>query len=112
MAPVFNGALMLLSDVFIVLLLILFAWLWWLDRGLKQRASQRCKQYCDEANLQLLDDNIQVQTTGLKKNSRGQWQLYRCFVFEFTSTQEQRYQGRLEMMGNTISNIELSPYRI
>lgn len=103
---------MLLSDVFVVLLLILFAWLWWVDRGLKQTAYKRCKQYCDEANLQLLDYNIQVQTSRLKKNSRGHWQLYRCFVFEFTSTQEQRYQGRLEMLGKAITNIELDPYRI
>ncbi|MGR6874041.1 DUF3301 domain-containing protein [Pseudomonas sp. HK3] len=103
---------MLLTDVFIVLVLMLFAWLWWLDRGLKQTAYKRCKQYCDEANVQLLDDNIQIHRTRLKKNSRNQWRLYRCFTFEFTSTQEQRYQGRLEMMGRAITNIELDPYRI
>lgn len=103
---------MLLSDVFIVLILMLIAWLWWLDRGLKQTAYKRCKRYCEEADVQLLDDNIQIHQTRLKKNQRGHWRLYRCFVFEFTSTQEQRYQGRLEMMGKAVINIELNPYRI
>lgn len=103
---------MLLSDVFVVLVLMLFAWLWWLDRGLKQQAYRRCKLYCENANLQLLDDNIQIQVTRIRKNKQGQWRLYRCFVFEFTSTQEQRYQGRLEMMGRAITHIELDPYRI
>jgi hypothetical protein len=107
-----KGDPMLLSDVFIVLVLMLIAWLWWLDRGLKQTAYKRCKQYCEDANLQLLDDNIQIMTTRLKKNSRGQWRLYRCFAFEFTSTQEQRYHGKLEMIGKVITNIELDPYRI
>jgi hypothetical protein len=103
---------MLLSDVFIVLVLILLGWLWWLDRGFKQFAFLKCKKYCTQAGVELLDDNIQIKQLRLRKNTRGQWRLYRYFEFEFTSTFEQRYKGKLETLGRQIINIELDTHRI
>ncbi|NVK38200.1 MAG: DUF3301 domain-containing protein [Gammaproteobacteria bacterium] len=103
---------MLLSDVFVLLILCLLAWLWWLDRGFKQAAYKKCKQYCEQTNVTLLDDNIYIKKIGLRKNTNGQWKLYRCFRFEFTSTYEQRYQGTMETLGHNVINIKLDPHRI
>lgn len=103
---------MLLSDVFVILVLLLIAWLWWQDRGFKQSAFAKCKTYCAQAGVELLDDNIQIKQLRLRKNSKGQWRLYRHFEFEFTSTYEQRYKGKLETLGRQIINIELGAHRI
>ncbi len=103
---------MLLSDVVVILILCVLAWLWWLDRGFKQSAYLKCKHYCDNANVTLLDENIHIKKIGLRKNSKGQWVIYRCFRFEFTSTYEQRYEGSMETLGKNVINIKLAPHRI
>ncbi len=70
------------------------------------------KKYCNENDIQLLDDNIRLSGMNLKKNSQGKWKIWRCFKFEFTSTGEQRYIGRIETLGSRILAVELEPYRI
>lgn len=103
---------MLLSDVFVLLILTCLALIWWWDRGIKQAAFLKCKQYCENADVLLLDDNIQIKKIKLEKNSQNQWKILRVFQFEFTYTSEERYQGTLEMLGQYIKHIELEPYKI
>jgi len=103
---------MILSDVFVLLLLSCLALIWWWDRGIKQSAFLKCKQYCENADIQLLDDTIQIKKIKLEKNSHNQWQILRVFQFEFTYTSEERYQGTLEMLGKHMRHIELAPYKI
>ncbi|GAA6133484.1 DUF3301 domain-containing protein [Oceaniserpentilla sp. 4NH20-0058] len=103
---------MLLEDIFIVVILGSIAWVWWLDRGLKQAAFNKCKAYCQQAEVQLLDDNIQITSIKIKRKPNGNLGIYRKFNFEFTYTSEKRYTGSLEMLGSNIQKIELEPYQI
>lgn len=103
---------MQIYDLIFLFILCIAAWIWWWDRGIKQTAFLKCKQYCEDLDVQLLDDNIQIMKIGLEKNDQGQWQLLRVFQFEFTHTSEERYKGTLQILGRHVKHIELDPYKI
>jgi len=103
---------MQLNDLILVFVLLLILWAWWLDRGIKQKAFIYAKKYCENADVQLLDDNIQLNGASLKRNEMGRWCIYRQFKFEFTSTGEHRYSGTMELLGSKVSNIKLAAFHI
>ncbi len=103
---------MLIYDLLWVLFLALLAFAWWTERGIMQWAYGYVKKYCIEHDIQLLDDNIQLISMRLKRNSDGRLKIWRCFRFEFTSTGEQRYTGKIETLGSRILQVELEPFRI
>lgn len=103
---------MQIYDLFWVLFIALLGWVWWIERGIMQWAYGYAKKYCHENDIQLLDDNIRLSSMKLKKNSANKWKIARCFKFEFTSTGEQRYEGKIETLGSRINNIQLDPFRI
>jgi len=103
---------MQIYDLFWVLFLALLGWVWWIERGIMQWAYGYAKKYCNENDIQLLDDNIRLSSMGLSKNNKGNWKIKRCFTFEFTSTGEQRYDGRIQTLGSKIAGVELDPFRM
>lgn len=103
---------MLMSDLFIVLLLSIFPYLWWLDRGIKQYAYHQAVAYCKQQELLLLDDTVQQTSLSLKRDENGRLKMHRYFKFEFTSTGERRYTGTFEFSNRTIKNMQLDAYQI
>lgn len=103
---------MIIEDLFIVFFMGLGAWIWWIDRGIKQYAFQYVKQHCEQRQVQLLDENIRQSQIKIIRDSKGSLKLYRQFHFEFTSTGERRHQGHLEMMGGKVIGIELDAFQV
>ncbi len=103
---------MQIQDLFILLILGVFAWMWWIDRGIKQMAFGYAKKHCEQADVQLLDDNISLSSMKIKRDKSGRLRLRRTFTFEFTSTGERRYLGYLELLGSKVISIELAAFHI
>jgi len=103
---------MQIYDLLTIFILLIFAWLWWWDRGIKQHAFKLCKQQCERSDVQLLDDNIHIKKIKLIKNDNGELKIYRQFSFEFTYTSEQRYLGTIELLGKRLLSFQLAPYQI
>ncbi len=99
-----------IADLFFLLLMFVGAWIWWIDRGIKQFAFSQAKKYCERADVQLLDDNIRLSGMSLQRNAAGALKIKRAFKFEFTSTGERRYQGKMEMLGSMVIDIHLEPH--
>jgi hypothetical protein len=59
----------------------------------------------------LLDDAIYLRGLWVKRDDRGQLRVWRRFLFEFSTTGEERYTGRIIMLGQTITHMELEPHR-
>lgn len=70
------------------------------------------KQHCAQMDVQLLDEAIYLRKIWLKRNSKGHLCLWRAFYFEFTATGEDRYSGRVLMLGNNITDVQLEPHRL
>ncbi len=101
-----------LSDILLFSLLSALIYYWWSSQGIKQVALEAAKSYCQEKELQLLDESMVLSRLWYNRNDKGRLQLSRRFNFEFTSTGEQRYRGEISMLGRRVTGGVLDAYRI
>jgi len=68
--------------------------------------------YCQKMNLLLLDHYVALNAQWLKRDADGAIKVWRSFQFEFSSTGDERYKGKVVMLGGKVVSIQLEPYRI
>ncbi len=68
------------------------------------------RHHCRAMGVQLLDQTIYCQRTRLQPGG-ALLAFRRWYCFEFTSTGDERYQGIVEMHGNTAQSVQLAPHR-
>jgi hypothetical protein len=85
---------------------------WWQGQGIKSRALQAVKAHCKTMDVQLLDESIVLRGFWLKRDGRGSLRIWRSYLFEFSSTGEQRYTGRVILLGPHIESVQLDPHRL
>lgn len=101
-----------LSDVFFASLFVLLILLWWNAQGAKQRALQATRDYCQQMQVQLLDDVVALRGFWWKRDRGGSVRVWRSYNFEFTSTGNERYIGRVVLLGMRVETIQLDPHRL
>lgn len=86
--------------------------LYW-SSGMKAReiAFSAVKQYCNKMDLLLLDEYVALQGQWLKRDESGRFKAWRSYQFEFSSTGDERYIGKVIMLGRQVVSIQLAPYR-
>lgn len=62
--------------------------------------------------VQLLDESIILHRFKLKRDRYGQMRIWRGFSFEFSTTGDARYRGKVDVLGKRIVNVHLEPHRI
>lgn len=60
----------------------------------------------------MLDGYVALNKLRLKRDESGKIRIWRSFLFEFTSTGEERYDGQITLLGVKILSIQLDPHRI
>ena len=87
---------------------------WFFYRGIRvrERALQTGRRYCQEFGLQLLDETVQRERLSLSRNSRGNWQVWRRYCFEYTDDGENRRTGLIVTLGERVQMVELDGQRI
>lgn len=103
---------LLLSDVIWFGLLCAAGGIWWHGQGVKSYALKRVKTYCNQYDLQLLDETLVLRRFWLARNERGSLAARRQFNFEFTSTGEYRYAGKLVLLGYKVISIEVESHHM
>lgn len=88
------------------------AWYWWKARAVKEVALRAAKQHCRQMDVMLLDEAVFLRGLWLKRDPQGRIRVWRRFLFEFSTTGEHRYTGRVIMLGWTVESIQLDPHRI
>lgn len=78
----------------------------------KEIAIKAAEHHCDYMQVQFLDQTVFLKKMGFKRNTRGQLGFMREYYFEFTVSGEDRYFGRVVMLGNRIESVNLDPHRI
>lgn len=85
---------------------------WWRAAGVKETALTATKAYCQQADVQLLDDALVLYRFWFKKDETGMLRVWRSYVFEFASTGEYRYNGQIILLGNKVLSIQLEPHQV
>lgn len=115
----------MLGWLFFLTLLAAVFLVWGREQQARQQALARVRQYCQQEDVQLLDDTLVVTARRLRRlpvltlvgeqprQARPSgWQWLRHYRFEFTSTGEERYQGELVLAGRRVWRIRLQPHRL
>ncbi|MBJ7554246.1 DUF3301 domain-containing protein [Marinomonas spartinae] len=100
-----------LPDIAFLLLVITLVWGWWRNGAVREQAILLAKQHCAKHNLQLLDDSVSRNRWKVTWQ-HGQPNIQRSYQFEFSSTGRSRYPGSITFVGNTLTDIWLSPHDI
>ena len=89
-----------------ILLTVIAGTLIWKLRQQSEYAKEVITRHCFQLDLQLL--SVARSSFNLKSGPRF---LEACFVFEFSSDNQNNYQGRVYLSGLKRPRFELPPYR-
>ena len=93
--------------------IIALAYMYWSkSQQAKEWAWREVRAYCQKMEVQMLDDYIVLHRLWFKRDGGGVIRLWRSYLFEFASTGEMRYKGRIVTLGQRVLTIELDPYRM
>lgn len=101
-----------LTDLFVLFLFALAGLYWYSAAGMKQLALSAARDYCKKMDLQLLDESVALRALWFKRSPDGQLRVWRSYNFDFTSTGDDRYQGRIILLGKQITHIHTPAYRV
>lgn len=101
-----------LSAIFWLILIVLFVYYWRRALIAKERAFVAAVRHCEAMQVQLLDQSVYLRRLWFKRDGRRRLCLWRAFYFEFTAIGDDRYLGRVIMLGNHITEVQLDPHRV
>lgn len=96
----------------IVLLLGAAAVYYYTSLKIREIAIAAVRKHCQQMNLQLLDQSVSLYRVRPGLSNTNLLTLSRRFVFEFTSTGDERYKGEIVLLGNQVKKITLQPHRM
>ncbi|TAK61677.1 DUF3301 domain-containing protein [Methylobacter sp.] len=101
----------MLNDL-ILIALLLGAYLYWFNgQQVKEVALKAVRANCLNLEVQMLDEYVALNSIRLKRDQAGKIRLRRIFLFEFSSTGNERYNGVCIMLGRRVESIQMEPYR-
>jgi len=101
-----------LSEVIWLSLIIASGMYWWSAQGVKQIALRAARMHCKEMDVQMLDDCVVLHRFWFKRDASGTMRVWRSYLFEFASTGDARYHGRVILLGRRVLAVQLEPHRI
>ena len=101
-----------MSKVITLIVLGFIAYYWAMTQKLKNAALRAAKMRCRDAGVQLLDHTVVQYKVRLSKDTLGRRKLEREYRFDFTSTGEHRYHGKVIIQGKHVVATELEAYSI
>jgi hypothetical protein len=102
----------MLEQLWLGLGLAAVAWLFYDGMRVREAALVAGRDYCGNLGLQMLDETVSRQRTGLARAAGGQLALRRHFSFEFTSDGERRYRGDIVMLGLRVESVQVELHRM
>lgn len=100
-----------LSSVFWLMLIVLVVYYWRRALIAKEYAFAAAQRHCTAMQVQLLDQSVYLRRLWIKRDERGRLSLWRAFYFEFTVIGDDRYFGRVVMLGNRVNEVQLEAHR-
>ena len=95
-----NSLLLLLaiSDI------ILF---WFESLRIRERVTHACRELCEKAELQLLDQTVALSSISLTRSVHGHRQIRRVYKFEVSDNGMDRRQGYITLIGAAIEAVQI-----
>ncbi|MFW5444580.1 MAG: DUF3301 domain-containing protein [Methylococcaceae bacterium] len=99
-------------DLFFIILLLFIGLYWSNSMKAREIAFFAVNVHCQKMDVQLLDEYVALNGIWPKRDEHGKVKAWRSYQFEFSSTGDERYNGKVIMLGRNIVSIQLEPHRI
>lgn len=97
-----------MAELLVSLLLALAAWFAWDGLKAREAAYAAARRACEEAQVQFLDDTVGQSSLRLARDAEGRMRFERHFRFEFSTTGDDRQQGRVRLLGGRVQDVNLA----
>ncbi len=98
------------SSTLIALLLLALvigsAWFWSDSLKARERMLETCARLCRDSRLQFLDETVTLASLRLGRSAAGWPQFIRLYLFEFSGTGQDRWQGRATLAGQRVISVQ------
>lgn len=103
----------MISTISILILIFLLVGLWYSTMKSKELAVMTAKALCQQEQVLLLDDTVSVKKLWLARNESGRICFKRTYSFEYSLSNNQRYNGHIVIVGKTVTEkgLTISPTR-
>lgn len=95
------------GELFGLLALIAVAGYWQAAMRSKELARDAGLRACRQAEVQFLDDTVQLVKVRLHRDPLGRIGVYREYRFEFTRDGDRRHRGEIAMLGERVQRVSL-----
>ena len=99
-------------DLFFIIVLLTIGFYWSTAMKAREIAFMAAKTHCQKMDVFLLDEYVALNGQWFKRDVDGKVKAWRSYQFEFSSTGDERYHGKVIMLGAKVIKIQLEPYRI
>lgn len=99
----------MIYDLLLILVVVCICLIFWQHRKQSEMAKVAIEHKCKALGLQLLSTSLHKY--GLRRPD-GKFALHAMYMFEFSVTGEDYYQGRLLMQGGFAKQFYIPPYRM
>lgn len=82
---------------------------WFAATRAREIARRVGRRACEQADVQFLDDTVELTRVRLRRDERGQIVVYREYRFEFSHDGTDRNHGALAMLGRRVVSLKLAP---
>ncbi len=96
-------------EMFSLLLLLACTWLVWDNLRAREAAIAASRGLCKAEGLQLLDDTVAMQSLRPARDNGGRLRLKRIYVFEYSDTGNDRHQGSVTLIGDSVITFFVGP---
>lgn len=95
-----------LLAVLLLALLLAAGWFWSDSLRARERMLETCSRLCRESGLQFLDETVTLAGLSLGRSAKGWPEFTRRYVFEFSGTGQDRWQGRATLAGQRVISLQ------
>jgi hypothetical protein len=85
------------------------AWFWQDSLAARERANAAAIEACERLGLQFLDGTVAFARLGFTRGPSGLLTLRRTYVFDYTATSIDRFQGFVVLSGHRVETVGYAP---
>ena len=82
-------------------------WFFWDSLKAREAANVAMRAACNVEGLLFLDDTVALESVRPIRNDNGHLRLRRVYSFEYSDTGQNRRKGSIEMVGDTVSALNI-----
>jgi hypothetical protein len=98
---------MSIPEILAVLVLAAGGWFVWDSLRVREAANAAMRAACKVEGLFFLDDTVALESIWPVRNDEGQLTLRRIYGFEYSDTGDTRRKGRIVMLADTVSSLDI-----